>query len=369
MPDEIGRVTILAVGVWQYQHMRRLTGPERDLQNLRDVLINDPELAIFERRQYRELQNPTSADLRQAINQYVVDRGADNDVLLFYFSGHGAPIGGSDFAFCTIDTNRLVEERSILPMTAVSFTEILRTLWIKKVIPVFIIDACFSGMAGGALLTTISQVVDELKGEVQRRYASSYALFCSAPSDEEVLDNPNGDGGLFSTSLIELARNGLNSRDRRSQTISLAKLYPYLRERAERNAVGPTPILLIGPTLPDFSIFKNVYYRPLGYRLQPHLVAVLRAFWNNGEPRQMRPSDINRITREGSYGNNKKLVRQPWALVEILPNSQQRRLSERGLAFMRGEIRIPRDVISIDQENYQASPNTELVGIDDFPEE
>ena len=99
MPDEFGRVTILAVGVWQYQYLRRLTGPERDLENLRDILVNDPDLAIFDPRQYHELQNPTSDQLRQAINNYVIDRGADNDILLLYFSGHGAPIGGKRFRF------------------------------------------------------------------------------------------------------------------------------------------------------------------------------------------------------------------------------------------------------------------------------
>lgn len=47
MPDQQPRVTILAVGVWQYQHMRPLTGPELDVRNLRDILIEDLELAIF----------------------------------------------------------------------------------------------------------------------------------------------------------------------------------------------------------------------------------------------------------------------------------------------------------------------------------
>ena len=232
----------------------------------------------------------------------------------------------SDFAFCTTDTNLLIGERTILPMTAVSFTEILRTLWIKKVIPVFIIDACFSGMAGGALITTIDQLINELKGEVQRKYASSYALLCSAPSDEEVLDNPNGDGGLLSISLVELAQAGLNARDKRSQTITLSKLFPYLRQRVEANAVGPTPILQLGDTLPVFSIFNNTYFRPLEYRLQPHLVAVLRSLWNNGTPLDLRPGEIADTTGlKGAYGNHRKLSFEPWDLVETI--ASRRRLN------------------------------------------
>ena len=182
-------------------------------------------------------------------------------------------------------------------MTAVSFTEILKTLWIKKVIPIFMIDACYSGAAGGALILTVDKLMDELKGEIQRHYASSYALLCSAPNNQEVMDNPNGDGGLLSASLVKLAQSGINSRDKRSPTITLTKLYPIITEKSEQDSVGNTPILLLGPTLPDFSIFKNTYYRPLEYRLQPHLVAVLRALWNDGNLRELRPGEIADATQ------------------------------------------------------------------------
>lgn len=368
--DESERVTIIAVGVWQYQNLRPvLTGPEHDLRNLKAILVDDPDLALFNPRQYRELLNPTSEQLRQTINQYVYERGADNDILLFYFSGHGAAIGANDFAFCTTDTMRLIEENTILPMTAVSFTEILRTLWIKKVTPVFVIDACFSGAAGGALVTMIGQLIGELQGEVQRRYASSYALFCSAPNDEEVLDNPEGNGGLLSTSLVELAQEGLDSRDRKSPNVTLTKLYPYLRRKLEAIAIGPAPILLLGPTLPPISIFKNTYFRPLEYRLQPHLVAVLRALWNNGEPCELRPRDIADITGlKGAYGNHRKLSFQPWNLVETVGRSR-RRLNDRGIAFMQGTLRVPRDIVSDERRLvYTAKAGTDTIGIADFPE-
>lgn len=366
MVDELANVTILAVGVWQYQHLDRLYGPEKDLRNLRDILIQDPDIAIFQPRQYRELLNPTSEQLRQAINQYIYDRGKDNDILLFYFSGHGAAIGSSDFAFCTKDTNLLTNERTILPMTAVSFTEILRTLWIKKVTPVIVIDACFSGMAGGALLVTIDQLVEELKGEIQKRYASSYALLCSAPNDEEVQDNPMGDGGLLVTSLVELAQSGVNSRDKRSETTTLTEMFEPLRQKVLYKAMGPAPILLLGPTLPDFSLFKNIHYQPLEYRLQPHLVAVLNALWNEGNPRDLRPSDIADITGlKGAYGNHQKLSFKPWDLVESV--GRRRRLTDRGVAFMQGKLSVPRDVVwNNERKTYVPKQDTDLVRIQDF---
>lgn len=367
--DEQARVTIIAVGVWQYQNFRRLTGPEMDLHNLKAIFVDDPDLALFNPRQYRELQNPTSEQLRQTINQYVLERGADNDILLFYFSGHGAAIGANDFAFCTTDTVSLIDERTVLPMTAVSFTEILRTLWIKKVTPIFVIDACFSGMAGGALVTMIGQLLGELQGEVQKRYASSYALFCSAPNDQEVLDNPDGDGGLLSTSLVELAEEGLDAYDRRSPTIFFTDLYPHLRHKVEARGIAPIPILMLGPTLPLFSVFKNIDFSPLEYRLQPHLVAVLRALWNNGNPQELRPRDIADITGlKGAYGNHRKLSFGPWNLVETVGGSR-RRLNNRGIAFMQGNLRVPRDIVSDERRLvYTEKAGTETIGIEDFSE-
>jgi len=366
MTDNLNRVTILAVGVWRYANLRRLAGPERDLRNIRDIFLEDSDIAIFEERQYRELPNPTSGQLRDAINQYVFERSAENDILIFYFAGHGAAIGANDFAFCTVDTTRLPGESVILPMTAVSFSEILKTLWLKKVTPIFLIDACYSGAAGGALIATVDQLIDELKGEIQRRYASSYALLCSAPSNQEVLDNPSGDGGIFSASLVELAQSGINPRDKRSPTITLRKLFPSLQTKVEQYSVGSIPFLLLGPTLPEFSIFKNAYFRPLEYRLQPHLMAVMRALWNEGNPVELRPGEIADATGlKGAYGNHRKLSFEPWNLVETV--AKRRRLNDRGIAFMQGELQVPRDVIlDVDRNVYIEKPGSDLVGIENF---
>lgn len=118
--------------------------------------------------------------------------------------------------------------------------------------------------------------------------------------------------------------------------------------------------------MPDFSISKNIHYRPLEYRLQPHLVAVLFALWNNGDPRELRPGEIADATGlKGAYGNHRKLSFAPWDLVESVAN--RRRLNARGIAFMQDNLKVPRDVVWDDEKNiYVAKPNAELVGIQDF---
>jgi hypothetical protein len=126
--------------------------------------------------------------------------------------------------------------------------------------------------------------------------------------------------------------------------------------------------LFIGPTLPEFSIVKNVYFEALEYRLQPHLVAVLRALWNNGEPRELRPRDILDITGlNGAYGNHRKLSFEPWDLVITVGN--RRKLNERGIAFMQGRLRIPRDIVLDTSRNiYIEKTGSEFISIENFAE-
>ena len=253
-------------------------------------------------------------------------------------------------------------------MSAVSVIEILNTLQLKKVIPIFLIDACYSGAAGGALITESSILINNLKDEIEKKYASSYALLCSAPNDQEVMDNPNGNGGVFSDSLVKLAESGIDSSNRRSTNITLEKLYPFLRKKTEQNSFGNTPVLFLGSTLPDFSIFKNIYYRPLEYKLYPHLIDVLMAMWNDGNLKELKPKEIEEVTKsKGAYGNYTKLSYGPWRLIE--KSGQRRKLSKRGISFMKGELKIPSEIVRDEQtDEYIAKPGSNYIGIDNFRE-
>ncbi len=369
MADEIDRVSIISIGCWKYQYLQPLTGPVQDIETIRDVLVDNPALALFPTSRYLELSNPTSGQMREAINDYVYDRGADNDILLLYFSGHGACIGSSDFGFCTRDTKVLPAGAAILPMTAVRFSEVLSTLWLRKVTPVFIIDSCYSGAAGGTLTVAAKQLMDDLKGEVQRRYAGEYTLLCSAATDQEVLDNPEGQGGFFSHSIAHIAEVGINPANRRAETILLKELYAPLRELSEQAGYESSPMLYLGPTPPEFSIFWNVHYQPLEYSLQPHLVAVLRALWDNGNPCDLSPGEIlDRTQLNGAYGNHNKLSFAPWDLVATIPGTKRRQLTLRGVQFMQGNLVVPRDIVlDAGSNQYVARAGSPNVGIANFP--
>ena len=101
MQDLTSRVTIIAVGISDYhdKHFAQLREAESDIERLRNLLVEDPKTALFHEGQFTEKINPTINELRQLIVDYTLERSSGKDILLFYFSGHGVPVGGDDFGF------------------------------------------------------------------------------------------------------------------------------------------------------------------------------------------------------------------------------------------------------------------------------
>jgi len=128
MTISTSNVTVLAVGVEQYDDpsFSTLSGPTRDVANLRNLLVDAPETALFLPHQFVEIIDPKTNELRKALNDYVYSRSARDDILVLYFSGHGVPIGTDDFGLCMTDTIVYPQEDMVLPMTVVRFSEILQ---------------------------------------------------------------------------------------------------------------------------------------------------------------------------------------------------------------------------------------------------
>src|SRR5258705_12278860 len=106
MIDLSSRVTIIAVGINKYQddHLENLRGAHKDVEKMKKIFTRHRKTALYNSKQFIELRDPTSAEFKEKINDYVLSRSADGDILILYFSGHGVAIGRDDFGFCTQDT-------------------------------------------------------------------------------------------------------------------------------------------------------------------------------------------------------------------------------------------------------------------------
>ena len=356
------RVTIIAVGVVDYKHMQPLKGPIKDVEKLRNMLTENSDTAPYKKERFIELIDPDSAQLRKAIIDYAMGRSAKNDILLFYFSGHGLPIGNFDLGFCTTDTQVHPTFKIPIPLNLVRFRDIVETLAAVQVDPVFIIDACFSGQAG----EMINIVYSELKRTIQADTGSSYALLCSSAKNEETPDHYSG--GQFSELLISVAKKGIGAAQMRKSELSLNDLYPKLKEEVERTIEIGTK-LFIGDTLPDFGFVRNTQYKPRTESLGPHKNTLL-TLWNNGSPKVF---SINELQKKGStiHTTYSKLDYKPgWGLLDKVGSNKrgkQIQLNPLGCAFMRNEIELPYNIQKCpNSEEWKAAPRTRMVKFKDI---
>jgi hypothetical protein len=333
----------MAIGINKYKdpYLPNLKGPHKDVERLRNTLTKNIKTAVYNPKQFIELRDPDAQEFREKINKYVLDRSADGDILILYFSGHGVAIGRDDFGFCTTDTIIHPLSRIALPLSVVKFSEILQSLNTASVIPIIIIDACYSGVAGKSLEIPAIEAISTIHDQVHTVAASSYALLCSCSELQTSKDTLNG--GVFSSQLVEIVAEGSDKSDDAS-ILTLHDVFDKLSEKVLSINMEAIPRLYLGPTLPKIPLALNAKFRIKNLILSPVYISILEALWNNGKPQSLSPDNIREICGNGAYGNHNKLSLEPWQLVETIPHTKMRRLTKRGEQFMQNKLKVPKKI-------------------------
>jgi hypothetical protein len=264
---------------------------------------------------------------------------------------------------CTIDTQIHPTFEIPIPLNLIRFRDIVESLAAVHVDPVIIIDACFSAQAG----RMIQIVYSELKRIIQADTGSTYALLCSSAKNEGTPDQPSG--GPFSEILINVARKGLGDKHLRNAELSLNDIFPSLKKKVERS-IDTGVELFIGETLPNFGFVRNGLFKPRTESLGSHK-ETLHILWNKGSPKVF---SIDELQQFGStiHTTYSKLSYQPvWGLIEKIggnKRSKECKLTERGCAFMKGEIDLPYTIqkCSNNEEYWTQAPNAKMVKFKDL---
>ena len=99
----MGRYALL-IGISNYTAgLDPLPSAVRDVAALRDVLVN-PEIGCFAAPDVTVLQDANKNEIETAIHHLFANRKSD-DLLLFYFSGHGVTDSNGNFYFSSVSTN------------------------------------------------------------------------------------------------------------------------------------------------------------------------------------------------------------------------------------------------------------------------
>lgn len=337
--NNISRSYVLTVGVSEYDHLEYLSGPAQDLGLVQNIFVENPSVSIYSSR-YVSLLNPTVDMFREALLNFSLARSARGDILILYFSGHGAVLGNNAFGFCLRDTACKPDGRGILPLSIISFADVVQTLSAVDVFPVFIIDACFSGTTAPQGTNTVTAVMQD---SLQAHLAGAYAFLASSNADTPSLDSPFG--GLFTRTLHSVVVNGLgDNAGRHLPFITLEDLENPLQERLVQDG-HPLLRCHIGQGLPRVPIARNAQFHPDTERFVPYMKRIIEYIWDSGNPREIQIQELLDNVGPGAYGNHSKLSRTPWALLEDVSNNSTRKLSKKGIAFAKGELKIPQKIV------------------------
>lgn len=185
-----------------------LHGPQRDGYLLRDALT-DHDTGMFDRRDVQNVSEGLFGAVLPAIDDFFSDAEPD-DVLLFYYSGHGRTLNQQLF-LCVQDTR--IER---LPSTAIS-GEVLNHIAAGSLaqVKILILDCCYGAMLKG------SDITEELSGT--GRYVIAATSATERARDGALRGLPSPFTHAFAEALLSKAvdRNGHGGVD-------LDDIYNYL---------------------------------------------------------------------------------------------------------------------------------------------
>lgn len=201
----LGRISVIAVGVSRYRYLPPLPGAGQDLKLISRLFVEDRRKSVYAPNQFVALNNPSVEKVRNTVTDFTRSRSARGDMLIFYFSGHGSVVGTSSFAFCLTDTaSSPFGEGGILPLTVITFRDIVQTLSAADVHPIFIIDACFSAATAHGFDSKLTSVMHD---DLHIFSAGSYGLLCSSYLSTASIDTD--EGGAFTRTLCAIATGGI----------------------------------------------------------------------------------------------------------------------------------------------------------------
>ncbi len=214
----------LLIGISNYTAgLGNLPSAVRDVEALQEVLLN-PEIGGFGELEVTVLKDADKGAIETAIYHLFAERKHD-DLLLFYFSGHGIQDMHNNFYLTGIST-----KEETLPITAVSANYLHERMgYSLSCRQVLILDCCYSGLIAKGMKHTKGsekvQVLPKLGGEGR-------AILTASDSTEYAFEQEGFELSLYTHFLVEGLRTGAADRDGDGD-ISIDELYDYVRAKVK----------------------------------------------------------------------------------------------------------------------------------------
>ncbi len=224
----------LLIGISEYQPgLNPLPAAVEDVEAMRRVLGN-PEMGGFADDDITVLKNPLPQDIRIAIYNLFTNRHKD-DLLLFYFSGHGIKDERGNLYFSSRDT-RKDNGRLVTPSAVAARTLHDNINDSRSQRQVIILDCCFSGaIASGMTLKDDGSVnVQEQLGGKGR------AILTSSTSTQYSFEQQGYSLSVYTRYLVEGIKTGAADTDGDGY-ISIDELHEYAKNKVQEVSPAMTP--------------------------------------------------------------------------------------------------------------------------------
>ncbi|MBD2529934.1 substrate-binding domain-containing protein [Nostoc flagelliforme FACHB-838] len=318
----VNKVALL-IGVSEYEpDLNPLPGSVKDVDAMQRVLVN-PEMGDFAEADITVLKNPQRQEMENAIHRLYADRHRD-DLVLFYFSGHGIKDERGNLYLSTRITRK--ENGKLVKPSAVAASflhECINDCRSQR--QVIILDCCFSGAIAQGMTVRddgIVNVQEQLGGKGRAILTSSTSTqYSFAPEGFEL--------SIYTRYLVEGIETGAADHDE-DGWISVGGLHDYASIKVQEAAPAMTPKFY--PVEEGYKI--NLARAPVGdcklmYRRKVEEIA---------RKKQGKISDINhRTLKELSHSLNlpseeanaiEAEVLQPYVIREEKLQRYEQALSE-----------------------------------------
>jgi formylglycine-generating enzyme required for sulfatase activity/uncharacterized caspase-like protein len=225
----------LLIGVSQYaaEELEPLPSAEQDVEAMRRVLQH-PEMGGFAAEQIMMLTNPTKAEVEDSIYELFAGK-KQNDLLLFYFSGHGVKNEAGKLYFTVPDTRKF--QGAVMEHTAVSASMLQERMGRSiSEYQVLVLDCCFSGAIAKGMTIKDDGGVD-VRSQLGGR---GRAIFTASSSTQHSFQQDDLPLSVYTQFFVEGIEKGAADFDGNGQ-ISADELHRYVLEKVQKVAPAMTP--------------------------------------------------------------------------------------------------------------------------------